>query len=181
MTHPLRRLREAGGPLGGAGLAGVLLLALAVAWHAGRVVPQERELAALQAEAGALQSRLRSGKSLGPRSDESSAEQLAAFYAYFPPSADAPALLGKIHAAAAANGITLRSGEYRMERNNDQRLARYVVTLPIAGSYAQVRRFVSQVLAEVPAASVEEIQMRRESIAATTLEVKVRLSLYLRT
>lgn len=181
MTTTVQRLREAAGPLGGLGLAGVALLALAVAMHAGRVVPQERELAALQAEAASQQSRLRSGKALGPRGDESGAEQLAAFYAYFPPSASAPDLLGKIHAAAAANNITLRSGEYKLERNNDQRLARYVVTLPIAGSYSQVRRFVSQVLADVPAASIDEIQMRRESIAATTLEVKVRLSLYLRT
>jgi Tfp pilus assembly protein PilO len=181
MNLHLQSLREAVGPLGGAGIGGVALLALALALHVARVAPLEREMAALQAEAGSLQSRLRSGKALNARADESSAEQLAAFYAYFPPAAAAPELLGKIHAAAAANGIVLRSGEYKLERNSDQRLARYQVTLPIAGSYAQVRRFVSTVLADVPAASVDEIQMRRETIAATTLEVRVRLSIYLRT
>ncbi len=175
------RLRELAGPLGTAGAGGAALLAIAAALHFGRVVPLERDVAALQAEAGSLQSRLRSGKSIGTRTDENSAEQLATFYAYFPPASAAPELLGKIHAAAAANGIVLKSGEYKLDRNNDQRLARYLVTLPIAGSYAQVRKFVSAVLADVPAASIDEIQMKRESIAATTLEVRVRLSIYLRT
>jgi Tfp pilus assembly protein PilO len=181
MNLRLQNLRDVAGPLGSAGLVGLVLLALAAALHVGRVMPLERELATLEAEAGSLQSRLRSGKTLAARGDESSAEQLAQFYAYFPPSSAAPALLGKIHAAAAANGIVLRSGEYKLERSSEQRLARYLVTLPIAGSYSQVRRFVSAVLADVPAASIDEIQMRRENIAATTLEARVRISIYLRT
>lgn len=181
MNLRLQSLRDLAGPLGTAGLVGLVLLALALALHVGRVVPLERELVSLQAEVGSLQSRLRSGKGIATRTDENSAEQLATFYAYFPPSAAAPEILGKIHAAAAANGIVLRSGEYKLERNSDQRLARYLVTLPIVGSYAQVRRFVSAVLADVPAASIDEIQMRRESIAATALETRVRISIYLRT
>ena len=78
MNLRLQGLRERG-PLGGAGIAGVVLLALALTLHVGRVAPLERELSALQAEAGSLQSRLRSGKSIATRADENSAEQLAAF------------------------------------------------------------------------------------------------------
>jgi Tfp pilus assembly protein PilO len=181
MKPTLRDLRELASRLGWMGGLGVVLLLFALAFHATRVAPHERELAALSTEAGNLQQRLRSGQALASKPNESSAEQLAAFYAYFPPSAAAPELLGKIHAAAGANGIVLRSGEYKFERNADQKLARYQITLPLVGSYGQVRRFVATVLADVPAASVDEIQMKRESIASTTLEVRIRLSMYLRT
>lgn len=180
MNLSLRDLRDAAARLGWAGRLGLLLLAAAIVLHFLRVATLEREIATLQAEAGDLQQRLRSGQSLGSRGNESSAEQLATFYSYFPASEGAPALLGKVHAAAAANGIALRSGEYKFERQADQKLARYRITLPVVGSYSQIRRFVAAVLAEVPAASVDEIQMRRENIASTSLEARIRLSLYLR-
>jgi Tfp pilus assembly protein PilO len=173
-------LRDIAARLGWTGRLGLLLLAAAFVLHVLRVGALERELATLQTEAGNLQQRLRSGQSLANKPNESSAEQLAAFYAYFPNSDSAPAMLGKIHAAAAANGIVLRSGEYKFERQPDQRLSRYRITLPVVGSYTQVRRFIAAVLADVPAASVDEIQMRRESIASTSLEARIRLSLYLR-
>lgn len=176
----LASLRELSSRLGWTGRLGVLLLAAAVVLHFVRIVTLENEIQALQTEAGNLQQRLRSGQSLGNRPNETSAEQLAAFYSYFPTSDTAPALLGKIHAAAAANGIVLRSGEYKFDRPSDQKLARYQITLPVIGTYSQVRKFVAAVLADVPAASVDEIQMRRENIASTTLETRIRLSLYLR-
>jgi Tfp pilus assembly protein PilO len=180
MNLRLRDLRDAALRLGWTGRLGLVLLAVAVVLHVVRVVALEREITTLQAEAGNLQQRLRSGQALGNKPNESSAEQLAAFYAYFPSSESAPALLGKVHAAAAANGIVLRSGEYKFERQADQKLARYRMTLPVVGSYSQVRRFIAAVLADVPAASVDEIQLRRENIASTTLEARIRLSLYLR-
>jgi Tfp pilus assembly protein PilO len=176
----LATLRDVSARLGWTGRLGILLLAAAVVLHFVRIVTLETEIQTLQAEAGNLQQRLRSGQSLATRPNESTAEQLAAFYSYFPTSDTAPALLGKIHAAAAANGIVLRSGEYKFDRPTDQKLARYQITLPVIGSYSQVRKFVAAVLADVPAAAVDEIQMRRENIASTTLETRIRLSLYLR-
>ena len=181
MNALLRELRDAAGRLGWTGRLGLLLLAAAVVLHVVRVMTLEREIQALQTEAGNLQQRLRSGQALGGRPNETSAEQLAAFYAYFPASDAAPALLGKIHAAAAANGIVLRSGEYKFDRQPDQKLARYYITLPVVGAYSQLRKFIAAVLADVPAGSIDEIQMRRETISSTTLEARIRLSLYLRT
>jgi Tfp pilus assembly protein PilO len=173
-------LRDVASRLGWTGRLGLLLLAAALVLHLVRVAVLEREIQALQTEASNLQQRLRSGQALGSRPNETSAEQLAAFYAYFPASDNAPALLGKIHAAAAANGIVLRSGEYKFDRPADQKLARYSITLPVVGSYGQLRRFIAQVLADVPAAAIDEIQMRRETIASTSLEARIRLSLYMR-
>ena len=107
------------------------------------------------------------------------AEQLAAFYAFFPPAQSSPDWLGKIHAAAKAKGLVLQSGEYKLERSTDSRLARYQIVLPVTGSYAQLRGFVGQVLADVPAAALEEITLRRESVASPRLEARIRLTLFL--
>jgi Tfp pilus assembly protein PilO len=90
-----------------------------------------------------------------------------------------PDWLGKIHAAARSKGLALRSGEYRLERAADQRFARYQITLPVVGSYAQIRGFVGQVLADVPAAALEDITLRRESASSPSLEARIRLTLYL--
>ena len=73
----------------------------------------------------------------------------------------------------------LQSGEYKLDRNPDSRLARYQITLPVTGSYAQLRGFVGQVLADVPAAALEEITLRRESVSSPRLEARIRLTLYL--
>lgn len=173
-------LRSAIERLGLVTVAGIMLLAVAVLGHVLAVLPRERELAALQAQADEMQARLKTGTSLSRRPKESSVGQLATFYAFFPGPETVPQWLGKINAAAKANGIVLRTGEYRLERRGEQKLSRYQITLPVVGSYTQVRGFIAGVLAEVPAAAIDEIQMRRDNIASATLEVRVRISLYLR-
>lgn len=177
MNAGVRRLRAAVEQLGRAGVVGIALLGFAVAFHFSTVDPLATELAGLRAEADDLQQRLQPG--LGGAKG-TPAEQLATFYAFFPPPESSPDWLGKINAAARAKGLVLRSGEYKLERSADQKLARYQITLPVVGSYAQIRGFVGQVLADVPAAALEEITLRRESVSNPTLEARIRLTLYLR-
>ena len=178
MNAAAQRLREAVERLGPTGVVGVALLVFAATLYATAVAPRAAERAALQAEAERLRERLQmSGSPVGAKG--TLAEQLATFYAFFPPAQSSPDWLGKIHAAAKAKGLVLQSGEYKLERSADSRLARYQITLPVTGSYAQLRGFVGQVLADVPAAALEEITLRRESVASSRLEARIRLTLYL--
>ncbi len=178
MNGLVARLREAVEQLGRAGVVGVALVAFAAAFYFSAVAPLATESAALRAEADALDRRLQTGGAAASRGTP--AEQLATFYAFFPSPQSSPDWLGKINAAARAQGLVLRSGEYKLERGADQKLARYQITLPVVGSYAQIRGFVGRVLAEVPAAALEEITLRRESVSSPTLEARIRLTLYLR-
>ncbi len=178
MSAGVARLRAAVERLGRAGVVGIALLAFAAAFYFSAVAPLATELAGLRAEADALDRRLQAG-GVAPRGG-TPAEQLAAFYAFFPPPHSSPEWLGKINAAARAKGLVLRSGEYKLERAADRKLTRYQITLPVAGSYAQIRGFVAQVLADVPAAALEEITLRRESVSSPTVEARIRLTLYLR-
>lgn len=108
-----------------------------------------------------------------------SEEHLQSFYAHFPPLATASDWLERIYGVAERSGLRLASGEYRLVDDRDVKLARYEVTLPVHGSYTQVRAFLARVLESVPPAALEEVTFRRDAVESTTLEVRVRLTLYL--
>jgi Tfp pilus assembly protein PilO len=178
MNAVIGRLRAVVEQLGRAGVVGIALGAFAAAFYFSAVAPLATELANLRAEADDLERRLQAGGASAAKGTP--AEQLATFYAFFPSPQSSPDWLGKINAAARAHGLVLRSGEYKLERGAGDKLARYQITLPVAGSYAQIRGFVGRVLADVPAAALEEITLRRESVSSPTVEARIRLTLYLR-
>jgi hypothetical protein len=180
MNAAIAHLRAAVEQFGRAGVVGIALVAFAVAFYFSAVAPLATELAGLRVEADDLERRLQMGGPGAGGMKGTPAEQLATFYAFFPSPQSSPDWLGKIYAAARAKGLVLRSGEYKLERSADLKLARYQITLPVAGSYAQIRGFVGQVLADVPAAALDEITLRRESVSSPTLEARIRLTLYLR-
>jgi len=177
MNGWLEHLRREVGRLGTMGVVGIGLLVFAVAFYFSALRPGERALGELRVEARDLERQLQMGGSLATR-ERTPSEQLAAFYAFFPASGETSALLKRISAAAGSRGLELQSGEYRMQQSQGARLARYEITLPLKGSYTQVRDFVADVLAAVPAAVLEEVNLRRESIESARLEARVRFTVY---
>jgi Tfp pilus assembly protein PilO len=178
MNGLIDRLRREVGRLGGAGVVGIGLLVFAATFYLSAYRPASMELARLRTEARQLEEQLRAGDSLSRRA-AAPGEQLATFYAFFPREESTPHWLARIFAAAAANGIVLESGEYKLDRKAAERLARYEILLPIKGTYAQVRGFVAQVLATVPAVVLEEVNLRRENVQSPRLDARVRFTLYL--
>ncbi|HSD44483.1 MAG TPA: hypothetical protein VLD36_21795 [Burkholderiales bacterium] len=172
----LGRLREELERLGWPGVVGLGLLAFAAMIAVSALLPLRAEVARLRGEADELQRRIGGGERAARPQVR---DQLATFYAFFPPSDSSPDWLGKIHAIAQAKGVQLASGEYRLERAPSPRLRRYQMTLPVQGTYAQIRGFVGEVLEQVPAAVVEEVSLKRESVETQRVEARVRLTLYL--
>ena len=80
---------------------------------------------------------------------------------------------------AAKNGLQLAQGEYKSGYDKASRVATYQVTLPLKGSYAAVWQFALQALRAMPFASLDELSFRREQIADTQLEARLRLTFYL--
>lgn len=177
MTDLVDHLRREIGRLGVAGAVGIGLLVFAATFYLSAHRPAQTALAALRADARELQERLRMGGSLTQR-EATPAEQLATFYAFFPRPASTPQWLARIYAAAATHGIALEAGEYKLDRKPGERLGRYEIVLPVKGSYARIRSFVAEVLATVPAAVLEEVDLRRESAQSARLDARVRLTLY---
>lgn len=178
MNGWMEHLRREVGRLGKAGVVGIGLLVFATAFYVSAVRPGDASLDELRAEARSREGRMRANADRGGR-DLTPVEQLATFYAYFPAVGSAPEWLKRIYAAAETRGVVLQSGEYRLSRNAGERLARYEITLPLKGSYAQIRGFVADVLAAVPAAVLEEVNLRREGVETARLDARVRFTLYL--
>jgi Tfp pilus assembly protein PilO len=161
------------------GLLGVALLVCAAAVAVFSIQSTRHRLQELNREAAAMASRLGArGTQAAPATGRS---QLSNFYAFFPLTANLPELLGRIHRSARQHGLVLEKGEYRLARELDFRLARYQVTLPVRGDYAEVRGFVDDVLEAVPASALDELTMKREGTEQPELEARVRLTLFLAT
>jgi hypothetical protein len=159
-------------PLGWPGAVALCLIALAVIGQA-TIVPS------MQARLDALSERTkRTGGQAGGRSDDP-ASQLDHFYRHFREAGPVPEQLATLHRVATTHGIALRQGEYRLVSQPDGRLRRYQVTLPVAGSYPDVRRFLAETLDAIPTASLDHVAFERKRIGERGIEAQVRLTFYL--
>lgn len=170
-------LREFAAGLGHAGVVGIGLAVFAAALYASSVAPTRDELKQLQAHAARV-ARVGGDSAAGTYAATTSVKQLDRFQQRLPAFSDAPALVLKLHAIAASNGVVLDTGEYQLFRDRNSNISRYQITLPLKASYPQVRLFLAQLLDEIPAMSLDEISIRRESINARGAETRVRLTAY---
>lgn len=106
-------------------------------------------------------------------------ENLARFYAVLGQQRHAEQQVKQLFDLAAKNGLLLAQGEYKSGYDKASRVATYQVTLPLKGSYAAVWQFALQALRAAPYASLDELSFRREQIADTEIEARVRLTFYM--
>lgn len=165
--------------IGWPGVVGATLLAFCLAFYASTIVPGEAELARLQQDAVMLQEQLRRSEHLIRAGLNTPSGQLAAFYHALPTANSTPDWLEIIYLAAQEQNLKLEQGDYRTAREQVGRLTRYQITLPVKGPYLQIRQFVAAVLSQVPAASLDAIKFERQKIGESTIEAKIKLTLYL--
>lgn len=106
-------------------------------------------------------------------------DRLAAFYGFFPRPTDLPDLLEKVFAAAKGQGLQLEHGEYRVLRDNAGGLTQFQLTLPVRGTYPQIRKFVDGAMAEVSTLSLDSIQFERQKVGDALVDARVKLAVYL--
>lgn len=157
-------------------LVAVALLVAAAAIHWGGSVPARSRNAQLQQDAQAAEAGLvrRQREALSPTA------RMDSFYRFFPPQATAPDWLEKIHDAAARQGLQLAQGDYRRVHDGATHLVGYQVTYPVKGSYLQLRRFIDQLLRDVPIASLDEVNLRRDTVGQAEVQATVRVTLHLK-
>lgn len=162
--------------LGVAGILGLGLQVFSGAFYLSTFNPERAHLDELRTEAA------RRERKRPPTLDEDpgySREALSAFYGFFPPSKQLSDQIRKIYNAAGRQSVQLEQGEYRASKDSIGQLVRYQISLPIKGSYTQVRRFVAAVLVDVPNLSLESIQFERQRVGDPTVEARVKLVLFL--
>jgi hypothetical protein len=165
-----RSLRRLGRP----GIVGVgVLLSCAIFW-ASAVAPLKARLSRQNAEVAALQAKAVRNTAGGPAQGG-----IGAFYEFFAGGKSGTDLLQEIFALAARAGIELQRGSYRYNLVSGERIARYEITLPVKGSYVQIRRFLASVLNEIPVASLDRVAFEKKRIGDPNVEAQLRLTLFL--
>jgi hypothetical protein len=84
-----------------------------------------------------------------------------------------------VYGFAQAANLELLQGEYRLETPRAGMPA-YRITLPIRGTYAQIRQFVGTALKDMPGASLDALRFERKRVGDPQLEAQVRMTVYFR-
>ena len=161
--------------LGAAGVLGIGLLVACGGFYFSGLKPLQKELR----EKRIAVERMRARTPYKPVSRAGPAEDLARFYALFPPAASLTPEVERLHRLARRSGLELAQGEYRFEKTAAG-LSPYRVTLPVRGSYPQIRDFAAAILREMPAASLDALRFQRKRALDAELDAQVRLTFYVR-
>lgn len=96
----------------------------------------------------------------------------------FPGEAQLNAELGRLIALASEQGLQLPSGDYRLMPGKDGLFDRYVLNLPVKGSYRTIRAYLAAVRTEFPDLAIDDVSLRRESVASPEVEAQLRFILF---
>jgi Tfp pilus assembly protein PilO len=108
------------------------------------------------------------------------ANQAGEFLNRFPTRAELPGVVAALGASANKAGVTLEEGTYTLRAQKGAALARYVIDLPVKGSYPAIRQFVSNALVAVPAASLDTLRLERREVVEGTVEAGLRFTVFVR-
>jgi hypothetical protein len=161
------------------GAIGALLAAGGIAYGAGVLLPERDYLAANEmkvARAERKAAAVRSGAEAAPLSPAQRSER---FYGGLPATTEVTQYVDRIYAAAAAEKLSLMHGEYTGADLPTAGLVRYKITLPLKGSYGQVRRFIAESLKTVPGLALDDVTLQRPNIGDAQVEARVQLSLFM--
>jgi len=165
--------------LGWPGVCGVAGLAACLALYLSAVLPAQQRLDTARHSASSLEQRLARAAPAGHRSTLGADEQLAAFYRIFPGEHDATEWIGRIAAIAARDGLALQQADYKEAHDPTGKLVRLQMDLPLRGEYQAIRSFLSDLRAEIPIVSLEQVQFERQKIGEPLVDSKIRLVIFL--
>lgn len=155
--------------LGWPGIAGMAALVLAVV----AIVLAQRwdaQAAALQAEAQALRAKAR------PAVATAVPVSVQQWQAALPAASERQQRLADLLELSIRLELNGARTEHRL--STTEGLERLRVTMPVTGSYAQVRRFIASALAHDPALSLDAVKLRRASPMAAEVEAELQWSLH---
>ena len=156
----------------------LLCVVAVIAWSWG--VPYfQRQVAQQQRALTALRQSLQTPEPAPVIALPQAEQRLTDFYQALGPRRDVEQQIKTLFAIATKTGLNLQQAEYKSAYDKNSRVHTYQMVLPVKGSYGAIRQFCEKTLLEIPFASLDEISFKRDAIASTALEARLRLTLYL--
>lgn len=104
----------------------------------------------------------------------------AAFIARLAARDDRGDIIKTIFAQGKETGLKLSNGEYQFNCEASGSYCTLRLTLPVKGSYPQVRNFARDILEKIPSAAIEEISFRRDGIKMATVDAQIKFAIYMK-
>ena len=172
-------LRRATRRLGAAGCIAIALFLAALGISLAGVTPLRGEVDKLRAEVAARPKR---SVVIAPMllPDQVLAKELAAFDKRFPTVDALSDVLDALFMLAGNQGLEVNRGEYALVERAGGILRRFEVTLPVTGTYSQIRGFVLEVLHKLPSTALADLAFERGKIAEGKAMVSLRFVFFVR-
>jgi hypothetical protein len=186
MTAPLNRLQALGvriawgwhRHLGWPFAAGLLAAAAAAVLYLQLTPRLERERATLAQRQAARVAAASLSRSSKPIDAQDSAQ---AFVDSLPSSRLRSRDVAVILDAAKASNLVIERADYAVQQDPGVPITRLRASIPVKGSYGDIRALTTQVLNKLPHAALESMQLERPNAAATQLDAQLQFSLLYRT
>lgn len=107
-------------------------------------------------------------------------QNISNFYALLGALRDTDQQVKTLFRLAEKNGLTLAKGQYKAGLDASGQFHTYQIELPVTGSYHAIWQFVSQALTAIPFASLDDISFKRDAVADSQPQARLRFILYLR-
>lgn len=163
--------------LGWQGISGLALLLLAAIFFTYSLKPLEQQTAGMRSQLDAARQRSGGGTKAFGAGDRQ--QELAALFDSLPEEKDVTDTLAKIYTIASKTGVELKRAGYHLDDKDSPRVE-YGISFPMTGDYARIRAFLSGVLANNPAVSLDQVNFQRDRISDSTLKADVRMTIFLR-
>lgn len=159
------------------GKIGLGLFTLSVVFFGAAVLPQKENVLKLKEQAASMQQRTQAEAAVTTKLDDNQALQV--FYDFFPSIDSSPYWIKELDRIAKKHKVELSRSDYRLMQEQDSKLARYEMILPVHGSYPQIRAFIADMLETIPAIALVDIALKRENIKSGKLDARLSVNLYL--
>ena len=110
-------------------------------------------------------------------------QDIERFYALFPQGVTLPRWLNTMAQTALKQGLKLNSGDYRLtaqqinqpytNKGKNGQFSRYEIVLPVTGQYTQIRVFITDVMRQIPALALGDLQIKRQSSTSPTVDARL--------
>ena len=173
--------------LGVWGLLGIVIILASSILYFVNFLPTSKQLLEAQNELqnkledtqknGRVNSQVETPVQLAPA--QTSVQEIAEFYKQFPAGASLPKWLRLIDTTALKRHLVLNRGDYKLTQSKQGQLQRYEIVLPVSGSYVQIRQFIADVLQQLPALALSDLQMKRDNVMSPVVEARLVFVLFL--